>query len=123
MTAPDSTSLSKDTTIVSNARFKVPEEWRADFERVAAELVARSEKEPGTLTYRFFRGAPGDYAAIEEYADAEAVDTHQAANQDLLARVFEYADEYWINVHGAVGTELREWARDAAGVNLFEEPL
>jgi len=121
MTTP--APLSEDTTIVSHARFAVPEQSRADFERVVAELVARAEQEPGTLTYRFFRGAPGDYAAVEEYADAEAVDTHQAANQDLLARAFEYADEYWINVHGAVGSEIREWARDAAGVNLFEDPL
>ena len=117
------TSLSDDTTIVSHARFKVPEESRADFERVVAELVAQAEQEPGTLTYRFFRGAPGDYAAIEEYADAEAVDAHQAANQDLLAQVFADADEYWINVHGAVGAEIREWAQGAAGVNLFEDPL
>ncbi|MEY9934760.1 uncharacterized protein YfiM (DUF2279 family) [Catenulispora sp. GP43] len=75
----------------------------------------------------FFRGAPGDYAAVEEYADAEAVDAHQAANQDLLALVFEYADQSWITVHGAVGTEIREWARSpagaAAGVTLFDEPL
>lgn len=115
--------LGKDTTIVSHARFAVPEQSRSDFERVVAELVARAEQEPGTLTYRFFRGAPGDYAAVEEYADAEAVDAHQTANQDLLARVFEYADEHWISVHGAVGPEIREWARDAAGVVLFEEQL
>ena len=120
-------SLSKDTTIVSHARFSVPEPARADFERVAAELVARAEREPGTLTYRFFRGAPGDYAAVEEYADADAVNAHQAANQDLLGRVFEYADQSWISVHGAVGAEIREWAHSpagaAAGLTLFEEQL
>ncbi|MBS2534343.1 antibiotic biosynthesis monooxygenase [Catenulispora sp. NF23] len=117
------TPISRNTTIVSHARFAVREESCADFERVATALVARAEQEPGTLTYRFFRGAPGNYAAIEEYADAEAVDAHQAANQDLLARVFEYAEQSWITVHGPVGAEIQEWARGAEGVTLFLDPL
>ena len=116
-------TLRTGKTLLSHARFAVREESCADFERVAAELVARAEQEPGTLTYRFFRGGPGDYAAVEEYADIEAVLAHQAANQDLLARAFEYADEKWISVHGDFGPEIREWARDTPGVTLYEDPL
>ncbi|NUR62565.1 MAG: hypothetical protein HOV87_28495 [Catenulispora sp.] len=110
-------------SILSHARFTASEGQTESFERIIAELAARAIAEPGTLMYRFFRGTPGTYAVIEQYADAEAAQAHQAANADLLAQIDGCTKEVSITLHGPVGPEIREWAQQAPNVTLFEEPI
>lgn len=110
-------------TILSAARFVVAEDQREQFEAVAAELVARAEKEPGTLMYRFFRGEHGHYSVIEEYEDADAARIHQQANVDLLERINACAGDIALDLHGPVGPSLREWAKRVSGVTLYEDAI
>ncbi|HET9173466.1 MAG TPA: antibiotic biosynthesis monooxygenase family protein [Actinospica sp.] len=111
------------STILTAARFTVDEDQRAEFETAIAELTARAEREAGTLMYRFYRGDAGQYSVIEEYEDAAAVLAHQAANEDLLARVDACTDKIALDVHGPVGPVIREWARRTRNVTLYEEPV
>lgn len=111
------------TTILSSVQFTVREDRREEFERVIADLTARAEREPGTLMYRFFSGAPGQYSGIEEYADADAARAHQAANQDLLTRAAQCTDRVFMHVHGPIGSVLRAWAQSDPSVALYEDPV
>lgn len=108
---------------MSAARFTVDEEHRPEFELAIAELVARSQSEPGTLMYRFYRDGSGHYSAIEEYEDADAALAHQTANRDLLARIDTCTDQISLDVHGPVGPIIREWAQRARNVTLYEDQV
>ena len=59
----------------------------AEFEQVAKALVAGTADEPGTLSYRLFSDAPGNYTFIEEYADAAASAAHGEAARELLGQL------------------------------------
>jgi quinol monooxygenase YgiN len=111
------------TTILTSVQFAVREDQIEEFERLIAEFTARAELEPGTLAYRFFRGAPGRYAVIGEYEDTEAALAHQAGNQDLLARAATCTDHFVMQVHGPVGPVIREWAESDPTVTLYEDPV
>jgi quinol monooxygenase YgiN len=112
-----------DTSILVHAGFKIPPDRREAFERIAATFIARAAEEPGTLSFRVFRGEPGEYSMVEEYADADAARIHQQANQDLLAQVQECTEHEWLELHGPVGPSLRDWARRVSGVTLYEDEL
>jgi quinol monooxygenase YgiN len=113
----------REPTILVRARFVVGADRREEFERIIAQLTLSSEGEPGTLTFRFFRGAPGEYAVIEEYADAAAAIAHQTANQDLLARAAMCTEGVSMDLHGPVGPVLREWAQGDPSVTLYEDSV
>jgi quinol monooxygenase YgiN len=60
------------------AQIKVKPGAEAEFEKVAAELVAASRQEEGCLEYTLWRTAEtGLYAFTEKYRDADAVDAHR----------------------------------------------
>lgn len=113
----------KKSTILVQARFTVKDDRREEFEQVVAELTARAEGEPGTLTFHCFRGAPGRYSVIEEYTDADAALAHQAANQDLLTRAAGCTAEAAMDLHGPVGAVIRAWAQSDPTVTLYEDTL
>jgi hypothetical protein len=75
----------------------VGEDRREEFERAVTEFTARADAEPGTLVFRFFRGAPGQYAVVEEYVNAD--------------------------LHGPVGEGIRKWALRVRDVSLYEDPV
>ena len=60
------------------AQIKVKPGAEAQFEKVAAELVAASRQEEGCVEYGLWRTAEaGIYAFVEKYRDADAVDAHR----------------------------------------------
>ena len=64
------------------AELTVKEGSQAEFEKVAAELEqAVNANEPGILYYKLFKvqGEATKYVFMEQYADAEAVAAHRAA--------------------------------------------
>jgi quinol monooxygenase YgiN len=110
-------------TILVHARFTVRPNQCDAFENLVSELTARAEREPGTRTFRFFRGAPGTYAVFEEFADANAALAHQAAVANLFAQVEKCSEEIWVCLHGPVGPRLREWAQHEPRATLYENPV
>lgn len=74
---------------------------QAEVEEIAKELVAHAGEEPGTLTYRVFSAAPGEYTVLEEYADADASMAHSQANRDLLDRLGAVATFTAFDIYGA----------------------
>lgn len=110
-------------TILITARFTVGEDQREEFERAVTEFTARADAEPGTLVFRFFRGAPGQYAVVEEYVDADAMRSHHDASEDLLQRIDDCASEAFMDLHGPVGEGMRKWALRVRNVSLYEDPV
>jgi len=115
--------MESNLTIVVHAGFKVETSEIEAFEQLVAELTARAAGEPGTLTFRFFRGEPGAYAAVEEYADPDFMRAHQEANRDLLMRIDECVADVRLELHGSVGPSMREWAQRVSRVVLYEDQL
>ncbi|MEK7492294.1 MAG: putative quinol monooxygenase, partial [Pseudomonadota bacterium] len=68
----------EETMLAVVAQIKVKPGAEAEFEKVAAELVAASRQEEGCLEYTLWRTAEtGLYAFTEKYRDADAVDAHR----------------------------------------------
>lgn len=98
-------------SIFVRARVEVRAGRQAEFEEIARALLERARGEPGTRTYRFFPTGDGAYLVIEEYADAQALDTHQKGAADLLARVEQCAENFSLELYGPIGPELDAWVR------------
>lgn len=63
------------------AQIKVKAGAEAQFEEVAAKLVAASQQEEGCLEYGLWRTAEtGLYAFVERYRDADAVEAHRKSD-------------------------------------------
>ncbi|QQX88948.1 antibiotic biosynthesis monooxygenase [Cupriavidus necator] len=63
------------------AQIKVKAGSESDFEAVAQQLVEQSRLEPGCLEYGLWRTeTPGEYAFVERYVDAEAVEAHRKSD-------------------------------------------
>lgn len=79
---------------VINVALTIKPETRAAYEEFIAELVEGSRAEAGNVSYGHYKliGAENDYEIIEHWADAEAVETHNATPhlQSFLAHVGEY---------------------------------
>jgi quinol monooxygenase YgiN len=74
-------------SIYFRVEVKVNDGKIAEFEQVAKALVAGTADEPGTLSYRLFSDAPGNYTFIEEYVDAAGSAAHGKAARELLGRL------------------------------------
>jgi quinol monooxygenase YgiN len=106
-------------SIFVRARFTPRDGRRAEFEELVRALRARSQSEPGTLTYRFFT-AGDSYIVLEEYTDAAAAATHNENAADLLPRVFECAELDFIELYGPVGPEMAAAPRATVFPDLGE---
>jgi len=60
------------------------------FEALMAELVGRSEGEPGILVYEWYQTEDGSWHILERYADAKHGDTHvRGFAENYAGRFFE----------------------------------
>lgn len=85
--------MSNDTIHV-HLKVGVPSENANRFEDLMAELVARTQNEPGTLVYEWYRTDDGNtWHIIERYADAENGDLHvKGFAENYAGRFFELID-------------------------------
>ncbi|WP_170334861.1 putative quinol monooxygenase [Ruegeria arenilitoris] len=81
-------------TIHVHLKVGVPTENGSKFEDLMTELVARTENEPGTLVYEWYRSNDGNtWHIIERYADAENGDLHvKGFAENYAGRFFELID-------------------------------
>jgi quinol monooxygenase YgiN len=91
----------------------------AEFLRVARALAAAAATEPGTLRYQWFvTPQPGRYAILEEYADADAAQAHNAHVDGLLHELFAVAELVKVAFYGELNQYLRDWIAGREGVTL-----
>jgi quinol monooxygenase YgiN len=79
-----------------------------EFTRMARELIARTEAEPGALRYDYHLSETGDRDInIEVFRDADAVLAHGRNVADLLPAIIDVAPIVRVDVIGDVTEELR----------------
>ncbi|PWU03202.1 MAG: hypothetical protein C5B51_19360 [Terriglobia bacterium] len=81
----------------------------AEFEAIAKQMVAASEKEPGTLLYHFVLSSDRKHCRLlEGYTDSGAVGEHfkGAAVQHLVPQLLKVADLTMIEFYGDPGAEV-----------------
>lgn len=87
--------------------------------RIARALASSAATEPGTLRYQWFTAQkPGHYTILEEYADADAAETHNGNVGKLLAEFFSVAELVSIAFYGELNKYLRDWIEGREGVAL-----
>lgn len=87
---------------------KIKEGRRDDFQKIVEEIVAKTEKEGGTLTYKYFVSDDGDVLVLEQFADVESAHIH-ITNWDNFADRWLDAAPGTRMVHlGNLPDELRE---------------
>jgi quinol monooxygenase YgiN len=91
----------------------------AAFVRVARALAAATKDEPGTLRYQWFTTQkPGHYSILEEYADADAAETHNNHVEPLLRELFTVAELVSVAFYGELNQYLRDWIEGREGIAL-----
>jgi quinol monooxygenase YgiN len=93
-----------------------------EFEGIAQEMVAGTQKEPGTLGYDWFLSADRKKCRlIETYADANAVLAHfnGPVVQVLVPKLLGTASLAGFEVYGDPGTKAREMLA-GFGAEMFE---
>lgn len=81
---------------------------KAEFEAVMKEIVAETNKEPGTVNYQYYLSDDGDVMVYERFADAESAHTH-ISNWDNFAERWIAAAEPTRMVHlGDLPADVRE---------------
>ncbi|WP_299472676.1 antibiotic biosynthesis monooxygenase [uncultured Roseibium sp.] len=80
-----------EATIHIHLQVDVPADKAAGFKDLMSELVERTQKEPGTLTYEWSEvGDTGKWHIHEVYADAENGDLHvKGFAENYAGRFFE----------------------------------
>ena len=79
----------------------------AEFKRVAAEALAVTKTEPGTLQYDWFFSADEAVCVVREtYADSDAVLAHLGNVGPLLAPLIELAGGVKLEVFGSPSQQL-----------------
>ena len=87
----------------------IPPENLDEFKKVAAEGVAVSKSEEGTIRYDFFLSDDGTKCVLHEvYANSEAVLTHMGNMGELLGRIAELGGGMEIVVLGQPSAQLLE---------------
>lgn len=82
-----------DDTITILLKVDVPSENAAGFKTLMAELVARSEGEPGTLIYEWYQTEDGTWHIVERYADAAHGDRHvKGFAENYAGRFFDLVE-------------------------------
>lgn len=91
----------------------------AEFVRIAKALAAATKDEPGTLRYQWFTTQkPGHYTILEEYVDADAVETHNNHVEPLLREMFTVAELVAVAFYGELNKYLRDWITGRDGIAL-----
>lgn len=89
----------------------------AEFVRLARALAAAAAAEPDTLRYQWFvASAPGHYAILEEYVDADAAEAHNARQAPLLRELFTVAELVSAAFYGELNAYLRDWIAGRDGI-------
>ena len=92
------------------------------FERIAQEMVAGSNNEPGTLGYEWFLSADRRrYRLIESYRNADAVLAHfnGPVVHELVPKLLGTAGVAGFEVYGDPGPKVREMLA-GFGAEIFE---
>lgn len=100
---------------------KIREGQREAFEEVMKEIIAESEKEPGTLNYQYYVSDDGDVLVYERFEDVDSAHAH-VDNWDNYAERWAEAAEPTRMVHlGDVPADLRK--RHASLSPLWLKPF
>jgi len=91
---------------------KIADGKRAAFEAIAAEMVAETQKENGTLGYQYFVSDDGDVLILERFADAASAHKHIDTWDKYAERWLEIAPATRMVHLGSVPEDVR--ARHAA---------
>jgi quinol monooxygenase YgiN len=95
------------------------------FLKIAAQMIAASHKEPGTLGYELFGAADSkQYRLVEVYADAEAVEAHFAgwAVLEGVPELVKHCSVGTFEVYGDPGPNVRAMA-GGLGAVFFDYKL
>jgi quinol monooxygenase YgiN len=82
-----------------------------NFETVAQEMIAGSQKEPGTLAYEWYLSSDRQSCRlVESYTDADAVLAHFTGPvvQVMVPKLLEVASLTGFEVHGDPGAQATE---------------
>ena len=93
----------------------------AEAEAIAQQMVAVSEKEPGTLGYHFLLSADRTRCRlVEGYADAEAITAHfnGPAVRELVPQLVQFASPTRMEIYGEPGPQVAALAA-AFGAEIF----
>ncbi len=93
----------------------------AEFEAIAKQMVAVSEKEPGTLAYHFVLSADRSRCRlVEGYTDAAAINAHfnGPAVQQFVPLMLQVATATRMEIYGDPGPQVRATAA-AFGAEVF----
>ena len=85
----------------------------AEFEAIVRQMVAVSEKEPGTLGYHFVLSPDRKRCRlVEGYTDAAAITTHfrGEAVQQLVPQMLKFARPVRMEIYGDPGPEVSAMA-------------
>ncbi len=93
----------------------------AEFEAIAKQMAAVSERESGTLAYHFVLSADQKRCRlVEGYADATAITAHfnGPAVQQLVPQMMQVATPARMEIYGDPGPQVRTMAA-AFGTEVF----
>jgi quinol monooxygenase YgiN len=85
----------------------------SDFEAIALQMVAVSEKEPGTLCYNFLLSADRKHCRlVEGYTDVSAITAHfkGPAVQQFVPQLLKVASPVLMEIYGDPGPEVTAMA-------------
>ncbi|WP_051037902.1 putative quinol monooxygenase [Thalassoporum mexicanum] len=82
--------------VILAARFKIKPEKREDFLALAEEAIARTQEEPGVISYNLFEdpNEPNSFIFFEQWKSRKSLDVHLEADYTarLLARFGDFVD-------------------------------
>jgi len=109
-------------TLLVQCEFRVQQpDHEPELVRLARALASAAADEPGTLRYQWFvTQQPGHYTILEEYADADAAETHNRNVSALLVEFFAVAELVSVSFYGELNKYLRDWisGRDGVAINV-----
>jgi quinol monooxygenase YgiN len=91
------------------------------FKRVAQEMVAATEAEPGTTQFEWFGSADGtSFTLLETYADAQAVEAHFTGPvvKGLVPKLVAVVSFTSYEIYGDPGEKVTEMALRSGAVIL-----
>lgn len=87
---------------------KIKEGRRDDFKAIVDEIVAKTQDEGGTLTYKYFVSDDGDVLVLEQFNDVESAHIHITNWDNYAERWLEAAPGTRMVHLGNLPEELRE---------------
>jgi quinol monooxygenase YgiN len=82
--------------VILAARFQIKPEKRADFLALAEEAIARTQEEPGVISYNLYEdpNEPNSFIFFEQWKSRQSLDVHLAADYTatLLAQFGDFVE-------------------------------